>query len=208
MDGVLVDNNVFHKKAYRIFCQKYGLELSDADFERRVFGRTNADVLRELFGPSLTKARSKRYENEKEALYRHIYGPHVKPLPGLKVFLDALRARGIPVAVATSAPIANVRFTLARTGLSRRFRAIVDARHVKKGKPEPDIFLKAALRLGRRPAECLVVEDSLAGLEAARRAGMRAVAVSTTHSKRELKPRSLRVIRDFRDLGPVFLRNF
>jgi beta-phosphoglucomutase family hydrolase len=202
MDGVLVDNNPFHKKAYLEFCRRHGVSLTDAEFEKHLFGRTNRDVLRRLFGP-LSAARTRAYEREKERLYRRLYAPHIRPLKGVRRFLRALRTAGVPVALATSAPPENVRYTLSGTGLGRAFDAILDSRAVKKGKPDPEIYLKSARRLGVPPRRCVVIEDSLSGIRAARRARMPVVAVTTTHSRRELSRRADLVVDDFSELDPA-----
>jgi beta-phosphoglucomutase len=200
MDGVLAHTNPYHKRAYRAFLSRHGRSLSDEEFERRVSGRTNEDVLRDFF-PSSTRAARKRMEAEKEADFRRL-ARGLKPLPGLLRFLARLRSAGAPVALATSAPPENVRFVLAKTRCRDFFDAVLDSRDVKRGKPHPEIYLKAARRLGVSARRCVVFEDSLAGVESARRAGMAVIGVATTHSARELAG-TVRVVRDFRKLDPA-----
>lgn len=198
MDGVLADTNPYHKAAYRAFCARHGKHLSDAEFERHVFGRTNRAVLERLFG-RLSPASLRRYENEKEALFRRLARPRLRATPGAKRFFERLRRRRIPVALATSAPPANVRFLLNLTRLRKFFPVILDSRHVKKGKPNPEIFLKSARRLGVPASRCVVLEDSISGVRAARRAKMKVIAFTTTHSARELRA-ARHTVKDFRGI--------
>jgi beta-phosphoglucomutase len=183
MDGTMVDNADVHQRTWHMFCERYGLEparIADA------FGRTNREYLEMLFGLQITDEEVDRYRVEKESLYQEVYAPDIKPLPGLHDLLDELGAKGVRLAIGSSAPRMNIDFVLEKLRLKGRFEAIVCEEMVNKGKPEPDIFLKAA-RLLDVPAEnCIVFEDSYWGIEAARRAGMKNVAILTNKSKEEL----------------------
>jgi beta-phosphoglucomutase family hydrolase len=202
MDGVIVDSNPFHKKAYREFCKKHGLTLTDRDFDQKISGRTNKSALAALFGENLSARDVRRYEEEKEAEFRRLFDKSVKPLPGLERFLESLKKAGVPAAIGTSAPRENLRFVLKKTGLARYFDVFVDSHGIKRGKPDPEIYLKAARRVRRLPECCIVIEDSFPGVEAARRAGMKCIAVTTSHTKKELSHADL-VVRDFRSLEPA-----
>jgi beta-phosphoglucomutase len=206
MDGVIVNSNPYHKIALRQFCEKYGFTFSDDELVKRIYGRTNKEWITNLFGP-LSRDQLLRYEEEKESLFRQLYQNDIRALNGLPQFLMELKFNNIPVAIGTSAPRSNVDFVLARTGLAEFFPVILDEDDVEHGKPNPEIYLKAAARLGYPPAQCMVFEDSLSGVEAALRAGALVVGVATTHTLYELKHTGL-VIEDFTQLNVPALNRF
>jgi beta-phosphoglucomutase len=185
MNGVMVDDNRYHKLAWKCFCKKYGFQMSDRELKENVYGKTNEAILTFLFGKRLSKKDLVKFANEKESLYRREFGKVIRPVAGLKSFLEELKRNGIVCAVATSSPPANVRFVVGRLKLKDFFTVIVDERLVKKGKPEPEIYVKTAKLLGMSCQNCVVFEDSLSGVAAARAAGMKVVGVMTTHKKRE-----------------------
>lgn len=199
MDGVLVDNMAYHKDSWFEFCNRYNLPLTEEEFVNFVSGRVAKEVLEHLFRKPLTQEEISRYTEEKEELYRKIYKPHIKLMPGLINFLQSLKENKVALAVGTSAPTSNIDFTLVTTGLKPFFDKIVDASFVKKGKPDPEIYLKAADFLQALPQNCVVVEDSLLGIQAGIQAGMKVIGVTTTHAKEELTQPHL-LIQDFREI--------
>lgn len=203
MDGVIIDSNPFHKISLRQFCEKYGYHLNDQELINKIYGRTNKDWIANLFG-ALSKEELSRYGEEKEALFREIYKNDISALRGLPEFLGSLKEKNIPIAIGTSAPRSNVDFVLASTGLEKYFSVILDESNVEQGKPNPEIYLKVAAKLGYEPSRCIVFEDSLSGVESAQRAGAKVVGVATTHSFDELNHTDF-VIQDFMDLDPDFL---
>lgn len=200
MDGVIVDSNPFHKIALKQFCTKHGHHLSEEDLLEKIYGRRNEDWLVNIFGP-LDLAKLRQYADEKEALFRTIYEKDIKPLDGLPGFLKKLDEQAIPRAIATSAPRDNVDFTLAKTGITLYFSTILDSSFVTHGKPHPEIYLKTARALDFEPTNCIVFEDSLAGVESARNAGCKVVGITTTHTREELQQTDL-VIDNFIGLDP------
>jgi len=202
MDGVLVDSNPTHKIALKKFCKEHGYDLSETDLREKIYGRTNRDWLLNLFG-NLEDQTIKKYADEKEALFRRLY-TGIKPMKGLISFLDKLDALEIDRAIATSAPRANVDFTLEKTNTGRYFKTILDDSFVTEGKPNPQIYLKSAKALGFDPANCVVFEDSLSGVTAGKRAGCKVVGVTTTHTPAELSETDF-IIDDFEDLDPKYL---
>ncbi len=186
MDGVIVDTNPAHKIAILQFCKKYNKNLSDEELTKYIWGRTNKEWIRHLFGESISDAQLKAYADEKESLFRKIYEPDIRLLKGLGVFLELLEKNNIPKAVGTSAPPENVDFVFRHTGISRYFDVVLDERAVTTGKPNPEIYLKAANALNVDPADCIVIEDSLSGIEAGKRAGSKVIGITTTHSDAEL----------------------
>ena len=206
MDGVIVDNRVYHFRAWEEFAREHGLRFESESFKNNLFGRVNRDILRGLCGGELDDQQARLYAAEKEALYRKLYKGHVEPARGLVRFLKALKAEGIPTAVATSAPRVNLDFVLDEAALRPYFEAFVDIGAVRKGKPAPDLYLKAAEELRRKPGECVAFEDSFPGVESALAAGMRVVGVTTTHTPEELG-HVHRVIGDFREVTVESLRS-
>ncbi|MBL7875087.1 MAG: HAD family phosphatase [Cyclobacteriaceae bacterium] len=203
MDGVLVDTNPYHKISLKQFCERYGYALSEEDLITKIYGRTNNEWIRTLFG-SLPTERILALGEEKEALFRSIYKDVIDPLAGLEEFLKRLTQAKIPIAIGTSAPRSNVDFVLQLTRLEKYFHTILDQSHVAHGKPDPEIYLKVADRLGFEPKRCVVFEDSLSGVESAQRAGAKVVGVTTTHTRQELAHTNF-VISDFTDLMPETL---
>ena len=203
MDGVIIDSNPFHKISLRQFCQKHGFDLSEDQLRERIYGRTNKDWIPAVFG-QISGEQVARYAAEKEALFRELYADSIQPLAGLLPFLQNLERYGIQRAIATSAPRENVDFTLDKTGIRSFFPIILDESHVERGKPDPDIYLKTAAAVGLPPSQCIVLEDSLSGVESGLAAGCKVVAVSTTHSKEELQAAHL-VIPDFDGIDPLEL---
>ncbi len=197
MDGVIVDSNPYHKIALKQFCEKHGYHLSDEELKNKVFGRTNKDWLMSLFNGKVTAQQIREFEEEKESLFREIIAPHIKPVEGLISFLEMLEARQIPRAVATSAPPANVRFTLEKTGTRKFFQVVVDGDMVANSKPHPEIYLKTIAAIHFPPERCIVIEDSLSGITAGRQAGCKVIGITTTHTREELQSVTDLVIDDF-----------
>ncbi|PTM42030.1 beta-phosphoglucomutase family hydrolase [Bosea sp. 124] len=178
MDGTIVDNMRFHDDAWESWHAGHGLPFDRAIF----FTNTAGMAVGEVVGPHFPNADADevaRLAEAKEALYRETYRAHVTPLAGLLALMDRADAAGIPMAVASAAPPANIDVVLDTLGLRSRFATIIAPSQGFRGKPHPDLFLGAAERMKVEPASCLVFEDAPLGVEAARRAGMRAVAMLT-----------------------------
>jgi len=184
LDGVLVDTAQFHFQAWRQLLGELGRSLSEEEFGR-TFGLRNDLVLRNLLG-HVPAEEVQRLAERKEALFREHAAGRVAALPGAVELVRRSRESGRRNALVTSTPRANIDFVLKQVGLAGRFDTIVAAEDVSNGKPDPEGYLLAALRLGAAPVRCLVVEDAPGGIEAARRAGMRSLGVTTTHSREEL----------------------
>lgn len=200
MDGVMVNSNPYHKVALKEFCERHGIELTEEQLVKNIYGRTNREWITHLFG-KLSPEQLTGYANEKEALFRSLFARDIAPVKGLVNFLKRMSASGIPRAIGTSAPRANVDFTLSKTGTSQFFDIVLDEASVTKGKPDPEIYLKVAEALGLPPERCVVIEDSLSGVAAGKAAGSRVIGITTTHKKEELQSTDL-VISDFEGLDP------
>lgn len=135
LDGVIIDNIPYHKQAWRTMCRKYGRELTDEDFDQKISGRKNDAILAFLLNRAVADGEVQACEREKETLYRTLVKPHLQPLCGLVPLLEQFRARGMPCAIATSAPAENIDFALDGMQIRHYFDAIVDASQVKHGKP-------------------------------------------------------------------------
>jgi beta-phosphoglucomutase family hydrolase len=196
MDGVLVDNTDYHINAWLQFAQRHGFPLTKDQYVDNINGRVSADAMAYVFRRPIVTDELASLTEEKESVYRELYAPYLKPTPGLLAFLDQLKAENIKLAVGTSAPVSNVSFTLDGLLLRPYFDAIVDASMIQHGKPNPEIYLTAAQRLGIDPAYCVVFEDALAGIEAGLRAGMTVIALATTHTHAELADTGAALIID------------
>ncbi len=200
MDGTIVDNMRFHDAAWAIWHERYGLDFDQETFFARTAGRTNPEIIATLM-PHLTPDEIAERAGQKEELYRAAYAPHVAPLPGFTALLDEADAAGIGLSVATAAPPENVAVVLDTLGLRSRFAAVMSSAMGYRGKPHPDLFLAAAGAMGVPPEDCLVFEDAPLGLEAARRGGMPAIAVTTMLRGEAFAefPNLVAAVTDFRD---------
>lgn len=180
MDGTIVNNMAYHTTAWLEFFRQRGQVLDEDDFFRRTAGRLSHEIMRDFIDPNLSDAECAVLNTEKETLYRDLYAPHRKTIDGFDVLLADAKRVGIARAVATAASNDNIAFTLDGLQLRSHFDAVVGAADVQRGKPHPDVFLQAAQRCGVAPEHCIVFEDAPLGVEAARRAGMRAVVLTTT----------------------------
>lgn len=200
MDGVLIDSNPYHKKALVQFCLSHGYDLTEEELREKIYGRTNKDWITNLFNGRVTGEELKKYADEKEALFRRLYKGFVKPVKGLIAFLELLEEKNITRAIATSAPRANVDFTLQETHMGEFFTTILDDSYVNKGKPDPEIYLKTAAAINYKPGHCVVIEDSLSGVSSARAAGTKVIGITTTHTREELSDTDL-IIDNFTELN-------
>jgi beta-phosphoglucomutase len=208
MDGVLVDNAAYHIRAWQELGAELGIRLADESV-RRVFGQRNGEMIAALIGGPLTPEQVEQYAGRKEEIYRRLITPDLRPTPGLIEFLAELRTELFRTAVATSGPLENANLVLDGLGIRSWFDVVVTGGEVTRGKPDPEIFLLAAQRLNLHPSQCVVFEDSTAGIEAAQRAGSVCVVLSTTHSQEELRGyTSSHIIPDFRSLQAADLRHF
>lgn len=206
MNGVVVDDMRFHELAWMALAARHGRTVTADEFRREMSGRRNRDNLRRIFGESLSDAEARAYQLEKEQAYRDSYAAHRAPLAGLVSLLVAGRQAGLRIALATSAPRENIDFVLDGLGLRERFDVVVGEAEVARAKPDPEIYLTAASRLGVGPRECVVFEDSLVGVASGRAAEMPVVGVTTTHEAEDLRDCAL-VIADFRGLTIAMLED-
>ncbi len=204
MDGTMIDNMRFHTEAWVKLLAESDLELDVEDFIRHSSGKPTHELLREMFGDRMSEEERRQFAKRKEVLYRDIYRPHLTPIGGLISFLTQAKEQGIPLALASSARKANIDFILRGLGLEGAFQVVVDSSEVKKGKPDPEMFLLAALRLHLPPNRCVVFEDSIAGIQAARGAGMNTVVIATQLSESDARqfPNVIAFLDHYSDFSP------
>jgi HAD superfamily hydrolase (TIGR01509 family) len=184
MDGVLVDTGELHFLTWKSTLALYGIPFERAFFDR-TFGMNNWGVLEELFGELPEKAWCEKFICQKEAAFRDQVRGSVTALPGVVAVLNRFHQQGLKQAIATSAPEENMRLILSELGLAAFFDAAISAANWP-GKPNPMVFLEAAKALCLPPERCLVFEDAIAGIEAAHRAGMPCIAITTTNTAADL----------------------
>jgi len=192
-DGVLIDSSAQHEKSWELLADEIGKPLPPDHFKRG-FGKKNAAIIPDL-GWGQDPAEVARLGARKEQLYRElVLTGGVTTLPGGFELVDALRAAGIPCSIGSSTERKNIDTILGVLGRTGSFDAIVTAEDVVQGKPAPDVFLTGAARIGVPAERCVVFEDALVGIEAARRGGMKVIAVATTHRIEDLTEADLAVI--------------
>ncbi|WP_375767849.1 HAD family phosphatase [Archangium gephyra] len=179
LDGTLVDNLPFHVQAWVAMSRALGVETPAERFERDFNGWRNEEIFPALLGRPVPAEELARLSEQKESHYRALYAPHLTPLRGARELLVRLRDAGVRLAVASAGPRPNRAFVLDGLQLRPFFSQVIGAEDVTRGKPAPDLFLAAARALGVDPAACVVFEDAVHGIHAARAAGMFAVGVAT-----------------------------
>ena len=199
LDGTLLDNNDVHLKAWKQYLKENEKQISDEDFKENISGRTNKDAIEHIYQKEMTEDEASKYYLEKEEIYRKMYRSDIAPITGLQDFLEELHKHKIAMAIATSGIQVNIDFMFDHVPIKKYFKKIVNSGDVSKGKPDPEIFLKAAEALHIPKENCIVFEDSMAGVQAGKSAGMKVVALTTTHTPEELKEADL-VIKDYNEI--------
>lgn len=180
-DGVIVDSSFAHEKSWDLLAAEEKRTLPPGHFKKG-FGRKNEFIIPEILGWAYAPAEVKRLADRKEALYREIVAAStLEPLPGVRALLEGLREEGIPCAVGSSTHRANIDMAMRMLGLGEFFQGVVTSEDVTRGKPAPDVFLKAAATVGCAPGRGVVFEDALAGVEAGLAGGFAVIAVETTN---------------------------
>jgi beta-phosphoglucomutase len=176
IDGVLIDSAEQHRKSWQQLAEENGFAYSDERFWA-TFGRRNADVIPRMFGGRYPPDTVARLGERKEELYRRLLAAEAEPLPGAIELLSALHAAGYRQALGSSAPRENIALVIRLLGIGSYLDGSVSGEEVAEGKPAPDIYLAAAKQVRVPPSHCLVIEDAVAGIEAAHAASMRCLAV-------------------------------
>jgi len=208
MDGVLVDSNPFHVQKWIEFLHERGIPYNAEDLPKQILGSRNDTALRRFFGRDLAEGEIEKLSEDLEARFRAAFRPHAQPLLGLKTLMDECRGEGIPLAVASSAMTKNVDFVVDTLKLRSYFASIVTGDDVSRPKPDPEIYIQAAERLTLAPAKCVAFEDSFVGIESAKRASMKCVAIASTFPAEELRSQTQAdlVVKNFEELSLARLR--
>jgi beta-phosphoglucomutase len=201
MDGVLVDSYRAHFEAWQRLGRELDRPITEAMFIP-TFGLRNPEIFRTLWGDAFSEADAERWGEWKEQVYRQIITERFPAMDGAPELLDALKSAGFALAIGSSGPPENVAAALHGLGRPDLFDATVTRDDVTRGKPHPEVFLKAAAKLGLAPGRCAVVEDALAGLEAAKAAGSVPIALTGTFKREDLAPLAALVVDSLRDLSP------
>jgi beta-phosphoglucomutase len=204
MDGVLVDSYKPHFESWRAMAHARGLEFTDADFAA-TFGRTSPDIIRQLWGGRFTDEQVAALDVEKEAAYREVIRRDFPEMEGVSDLITALHGAGFRIAIGSSAPRENVTVVHEYLRAGCLINTAISRADVREGKPAPDIFLTAASRMGLEPGQCAVIEDAPVGLEAARRAGMKAIAITGTADRAALVALADVVVDSMHELTPALL---
>jgi beta-phosphoglucomutase family hydrolase len=187
MDGVLVDTSPFHIQKWEALLADHGIAFDRKALPKQVLGPANEPTLRLFFGDRITADDGRRLSEELEAKFRKAFAPHAKPIPGVERLISECHDHGVLVALASAAISKNVNFILDALKLRPFFHVILTGDEITESKPHPEIYVKTAQKLGLRPAHCVAIEDSFVGIEAAKRAGMKCVAVASTFAAPELR---------------------
>jgi beta-phosphoglucomutase len=202
MDGVLVDSYQTHLASWKRTAGEHGLAMSDTDFGR-TFGRTTRDIIAILWPNHFSDAEVAQFDLKKEAAYRELLGEHFPEMDGAGDLIAALHGHGFAMAIGSSGPPENVALVQRCVGNGRFITASVNGSEVKRGKPDPQVFLMAAAKLKIDPSRCAVIEDAPVGVEAARRAGMLSIGLLGTAKKEQLAAHAHRVVASLRELNPA-----
>ncbi|MFC2047959.1 HAD family hydrolase [Chloroflexota bacterium] len=190
MDGVIANTAPHHLKAWQEALSKRGVKFTEEDF-RESFGLRNDTIIRKVLGEEVSQDEIDSIASEKEESFRRKIKQGLKPLPGVIKLLKSLSEHRFRMALASSAPIENIQLLTEGLGINKFFQVIVSEKDVTEGKPSPQGFLLAAERLRIKPDNCIVIEDAIVGVTAARRAAMRCLAVTNTHPKASLREADL-----------------
>lgn len=207
-DGVLVDTEHFSIEAYRRAIEEQGVKLCDEDNDRNC-GLTDADIIRnmkEMYGADLDLD---LFSRRKIELYEQLAGSgEIRVFPGARELVKALQAENVPYAVASSGSRSKIAFNLEHAGVADLFPVIVSGEDFRRGKPDPEIVIKSAEKLGFAPESCVVIEDSINGLKAARAAGAVAIGITNTFPAEKLQPHADQIVKSLVELSPARLRQF
>lgn len=205
MDGVLVDSYRAHLESWQETAREFDLQMTEDDFAR-TFGRTAREVIQQLWPGQFDDQRRQQFDAAKEAAYREILTRKFPEMPGVGPLIRSLHDSGFRLAIGSSGPPKNVELVRSRITSGELIDAAVHGGEVQRGKPDPQVFLLAAGKLGLQPQQCAVIEDALVGLKAAAAAGMTAIALTGTADRATLQPSADLVVDALRELSAESIR--
>lgn len=203
MDGVLVDSSEAHFQAWHRLGLQEGKPFTRELFQL-TFGMHNQQIVPMWMEQEVDQVELDRLADWKESTYRELVPALMRPIPGVIDLIEALHQEGVTMAVGSSGPLPNIQLVLKQLNIAHYFSALSTGEDVRHGKPDPEVFLVAARRLGRPPARCVVLEDAPQGVEAARRGGMAVLGITSSRAEEDLL--ADRVVASFEGLGPADLR--
>jgi len=190
MDGVIADTADFHYRAWQEIVRERGITFKKEDF-MQLFGQRHDTIIKFILGDKLPRQEADALSDRKQALYRKLVAQNIIPLPGAIELIKSLNKNNIKTAIASSAVPENVEVIIRGLGIENCFQAIAYGTEVAEGKPSPQIFQLAAKKLGARAGSCVVIEDAIAGVTAAKSAGMKCIAVTNSHPGKSLEKADL-----------------
>ena len=198
MDGVVIDSNPYHKIAWEKFLAGQGVHYDDQLFDNVLSGRTGPTSLRLIFGEDLSQEKLDLFLEEVDLNYQTILrqAEDVRPIAGVHAFIQKITRNGYRLALATSAPVLNIELGLQKLKLENTFEHIVGKVDVSHGKPHPEVYLTTLELLGMAAENCIVFEDSKAGIQSAQNAGIKVVGIASGHSKEELLEEGVSMVVD------------
>jgi beta-phosphoglucomutase len=196
LDGTLVDNNEYHLASWRKYLEEKSISISEENYRQYINGRTNKDAIEYIYQRKMSDNEAMLYALEKEAVYRKLYAPYIQPVNGLLDLLNTLSKTKIKIGMATSGIPVNIDFLFQHIPIQSYFSTIVHSQHITKGKPDPEIYIKAAAALNTKPSNCIAFEDAAVGVASAKAAGIFTIALLTTQTREELSQADL-IIQDF-----------
>lgn len=205
MDGVLADTGPVHYKSWKMLAEEIGVNF-DREFFEETFGQQSIPITRKLVGEKPSRKKVEKWSDLKEKYYREMVKDKLEPLPGVISLLKKLKKEGFKLAVGSSGPPENVELLLKSLDIKHYFDVIITAADVSETKPAPNVFLKAAEKIDLKPENCLVIEDAPVGIEAAKRANIKTIALTTTHTKQELTAADM-VLSDLKGLTAQKISN-
>jgi len=205
-DGVVIDSSSHHEDSWELLAEEVGKPLPPDHFKRG-FGQRNAVIIPEILNWSQDPVEIERWSLRKEALYRDIVAERgLIALEGARELIEELNEAAIPCVVGTSTERANVEMSFDLLSLQGKFSDMTCSEDVSRGKPDPEVFLKAAAKTGLPPAQCFVIEDTAHGVEAALAGGMKAIGVATTRPAEHLADAHL-VAKDMTELNLAIIQS-
>lgn len=204
MDGVLVDSYQAHFRSWKSAADRYGLSISESEFAA-TFGRTSRDIIHKLWPARFNDAEAREFDEAKEADYRHILRADFRPMAGVDFLIQSLHDAGFRLAIGSSGPPENVAVVVECLKTGKLFDATVDRSEIKHGKPDPEVFLKAARKIKLEPIHCAVIEDAPAGVEAAARANMLPIGLLGTAPREALAAHAALVVGSLTELSPKLI---
>jgi len=200
MDGTLVDSMPYHHKSWDVFFEHHGIQMTQEEFDKIHHG-TLFDIMPRIFGEHISDEEAFKLGSMKEEAFRDLYKHEIKPIDGLIAWLDALKAAGLKIGLATAADFTNADFTLDAIDIRKYFDCIITSDIVKEGKPSPAVYLYAAGALGVNPKNCVVFEDTISGIKSGIAAGMKVIGITTGMSAKEMQALAVsKIIDDYQSL--------